>query len=84
MLAKLGDVLQDLCPFYFTSSPPPPSLFYKRNWHPEPDKMVLWDANWPSSQTPDFPNKAANPTSAPCLLGLLRGQQTGLGFAKKA
>ena len=39
-------------PFYFTSSPSLPLYsafllyfplwFYKRNWHPDPDKMVFW------------------------------------------
>ena len=44
--------------FYFLTSSP--SLFYKRNWHPDP---IRWYpralAHLPSSQTPGFPIKIA-------------------------
>lgn len=40
-LTKPGDILQDFQWFYFTSSSPSLSLFYKRNWYPDHDKMVL-------------------------------------------
>ena len=46
--------------YFLTSSP---SLFYKGNWLPDPDKMVLWDISPPASQMPGFPNKVA----IPCL-----------------
>jgi len=39
MLTTPADILQDLQPFYFLISSP--SLFYKRNWHQDSDKMVL-------------------------------------------
>ena len=62
-----------------------PSLFYKRNWHPDPDKMVLWDISPSSSQTPGFLNKVAILASTPCLpiIGLSCGEQTKLGFGRK-
>ena len=40
-------------------------LSYKRNWQPDPDKMVLEDAGLPSFQTPGFPNKV---TISPLLI----------------
>ena len=49
----------------------PPSLFYKRNWHPDPSKMVFGDISLPSSPPAGFPNKVAIPclnTLSPDLL----------------
>ena len=44
-------------PFYFTSPLPLPLWFYKRNWHPDPDRMVLGDPSPPSFWSASFPNK---------------------------
>ena len=54
--------------YILTSSP---SLFYKRNWHLDPNKMVLGDANPPSSWSAGFLYTVAIPslnTSFPDLL----------------
>ena len=60
MLAKPGDILQDLWPYYFTSSPSP-RLCSIKEMHPDPNKLLFWDASPPSSQTPGFLNEVTTP-----------------------
>ena len=60
MLAKPGDILQNLGLFYFTSSPPPPICSIKET-SIQTHKMVPKDYSLPSSQMPGFPNQATSP-----------------------
>ena len=45
----------------FNLLPHLPTLFYKRNWHPDPKKMVLRETGSPSSQPAGFPYKVVDP-----------------------
>ena len=45
----------------FSLPPHLPTLFYKRNWHPDPKKMVLGETGSPSSQPAGFPYKVVDP-----------------------
>ena len=38
-----------------------PTLYYKRNWCPDPKKMVLGETGSPSSQPAGFPYKVVDP-----------------------
>lgn len=51
-----GNISNNLLPFllYLFISP---SVFHKRNYHPNRGKMVLWDTGPPSSCPAGFPNK---------------------------
>ena len=62
MLAKPRDIFAWLMAFLFYFLISSPSLFYKWNWHPDPDKMVLGDTSQ-SSRSAGFPNKV----TIPCL-----------------
>lgn len=67
---KTRKYLQQLIPF-FTLPPHPFSLFYKRNWHPNPGKMVLWDTSPSSSGSAGFLNKVNIPYPNNFSLNLL-------------
>ena len=38
-----GDICKTKGFFFLTSSPPPSLCFYKRIWHPDPDKVVIFE-----------------------------------------
>ena len=64
--------------YFLTSSP---SLFYKRNWPPDPIRWFFWDSSLPSSRSAGFPNKVSIPclnTSSPDLLACCAASRASL------
>ena len=83
MLAKSGDILQDLWPFYFTSSPPPPLCSIKETGIQAPirwySRMIVHHLLGCLA----FRIKSLVLASTPRLLiiGLSYSEQTELGFS---
>ena len=75
--------LQNLWPFYFISSSPPPLCSLKETGIQTPIRCFFGDISLPSSQSADFPNKVVFLASIPHLrfIGLSCGQQSELGLS---
>ena len=76
--------LQNVWPFYFTSSSPPPLYAIKETGIQTPIRWLFWDISLPSSLSASFPNKVVFPASTPCLrfIGLSCSEQNKLGLGK--
>ena len=86
MLAKPGVILQDLGPFYFTSSPPPPSVLIKETSIQTPIRWYSKTLVHYLLRRPAFRNKSLFLASTHHLqiIGLLCGEQTKLGLSNNA
>ena len=64
------------------TSPHPPSLIYKRNWHPDPMRWLFWDISLPFSWSVGFANKVIFHASTPQFpfIGLVGSKQSELEF----
>ena len=75
--------LQNLWPFYFTSSPPPPLCSIKETDIQTRIRWFFGDTSLPSSWSAGFPNKVIFLASAPHLrfIGLPWGEQGEVGLS---
>ena len=74
--------LQNLWPFYFTSSSPPPLCAIKETGIQTALRWFIGDISPPPSRSAGCANKVVFPASTPCLqfIGLLGGKQSELGL----
>ena len=74
--------LQNLRPFYFTSSPPPPLCAIKETGIQTPIRWFIGDTSLPYSRSASFPNKVIFLASTPRLwfIGLSGVEQSELGL----
>ena len=77
--------LENLRPFYFTSSSPPLLCSIKETGIQTPIRWFWGNISLPSSQSAGFLNKVIFLSSTPCLqfIGLLCGKQSELGLSNK-
>ena len=77
--------LQNLWPFYFTSSSPPPPCAIKETGIQTLIRWLFWDFSLLSSWSASFPNKVVFLASTPHLwfIGLSCGEQSELGLSNR-